>query len=278
MILVRIKAAIAPSALIRGDVLKINRIKEIENYIIEKERATMEELCQQFGVSLNTIRRDINELERIGRIKKVYGGIILKDKKTTEPFETRQIRNEEAKQVIAQMASRLVEDGDIIYIDSGTTTMHMIPYLSTLNNITIITNSLNVIINSLSYPDLNVISTGGTLFRQTNSFIGIETVKFLKSYNFSKAFMATTAISIAKGVTNSSSFEYDIKKHVIQNCENIILLADSTKFDRASLVTYCNLEDINVLVTDARPADDYFEFLNSHHISLVLPSEESRNS
>jgi len=248
-----------------------DRINELQNYILEKERASIEELCSVFNVSKNTMRRDINQLESQGKIKKVYGGIILTDKKTTEPFESREVKNKDAKLIIAKLASTLIEDGDIIYIDSGTTTMHMIPYLPDVKNLTIVTNNLHVILKSLPYQNLNVISTGGTLFRRTNSFVDSGAVSSLKKYNISKAFLATTGISIAKGITNSSSLEYDIKKYIVEHCDKKILLADDTKLGKVSLITYYDLKDIQVFVTNQKPDDEYTDFFRSNHITLIAP-------
>jgi DeoR family myo-inositol catabolism operon transcriptional repressor len=251
--------------------VKEDRISQLEDYIIEKERASIEDLCSVFNVSKNTMRRDINQLEAQGKIKKVYGGIILTDKKTTEPFESREVKNKAAKLIIAELASTFIEDGDIIYIDSGTTTMHMIPYLSEMRNVTIITNNLHVILNSLPYPNLNVISTGGTLFRRTNSFVESGAVSSLKKYNISKAFLATTGVSIAKGITNSSSLEYDIKRYIVEHCDKRILLADNTKLGKVSLITYYDLKDIQVFVSDQKPEQEYADFFTNNHITLVTP-------
>lgn len=251
--------------------MKEDRIKALHNYILENGRASTEELCSLFNISKNTLRRDINELEMQNLISKVYGGIILNDIKTTEPFESREVKNKDAKQLIANLASHLLEDGDIIYIDSGTTTMLMIPYLETIKNLTIITNNLHVIIKSLPYPNLNVIATGGTFLRRTNSFVNQEVINSLKKYNISKAFIATTGVSIAKGLTNSSSFEYDIKKYVVENCDEIILLADNTKIDKISLMTYYDLKNIQVFVTNEKPASNYIEFFNHYNIKLITP-------
>lgn len=251
--------------------MKEDRISQLEDYIIEKERASIEDLCSVFNVSKNTMRRDINQLEAQGKIKKVYGGIILTDKKTTEPFESREVKNKAAKLKIAELASTLIEDGDIVYIDSGTTTMHMIPYLSELRNVTIITNNLHVILNSLPYQNLNVISTGGTLFRRTNSFVEAGAVSSLKKYNISKAFLATTGVSIAKGITNSSSLEYDIKRYIVEHCDKKILLADNTKLGKVSLITYYDLKDIQVFISDQRPEQEYVDFFTSNNITLLTP-------
>lgn len=251
--------------------MKEDRISALQNHIRKNGRASIEELCSLFNISKNTIRRDINELEKQNYIKKVYGGVILNDTKTTEPFESREVKNKDEKQQIGSLASNLVEDGDIIYIDSGTTTMCMIPHLAARKNLTIITNNLHVITSSLPFSNLNIICTGGTFLRRTNSFIGIEAVNSLKQYNISKSFVATTGLSIEKGLTNSSSFEYDIKRYISENCEQIIVLADNSKFDRVSLMTYYDLKSIQVLVTDKEPDATYIKFFNDYNINLVIP-------
>lgn len=251
--------------------MKENRIQELKNYIMANERASLDDLCTLFNVSKNTMRRDINELEKQAIIKKVYGGIVLNDKKTTEPFESREEKNITSKQIIAKLASQIVQDGDIIYIDSGTTTMHMIPHLAEIRNLTIITNNLNVIMGSLPYPNLNVLCTGGVLFRTTNSFVDMDAVNSLKKFNISKAFMASTGISITKGITNSSSFEYDIKRYMVENCDTVIVLADDTKLGRVSLTTYCELKDIHVFITNELPGSEFVDFFESNNIKLITP-------
>lgn len=249
--------------------LKEDRIKQIENYVIKHENASITTLCSLFDVSKNTIRRDIIDLEKKGLIKKIYGGITLKNKPSTIPFQKREIENKEAKQSIAKEASNLVQDGDIIYIDSGTTTMHMIQFLSDRKNLTIITNNVNVIVNSFPYKNLNILATGGSLYRNTNSLIGVEAITFLKNYNISKCFMASTGVSIEKGITNSSSFEYEIKSTVIKQSSDVIVLADNSKLDVVSLMTYCNLKDINTFITNEPINNKYSSFFSKNNIKLI---------
>lgn len=254
--------------------MKTHRIQEIENYIVKHENVSIDTLCSVFNVSKNTIRRDISELEEKGIIKKVYGGVTInnKEKKSTVPFTEREIKNKSEKQIIAEVASNLVDDGDIIFIDSGTTTMHIIPFLKNKKNVTIITNNLNVLLIALMYPNLNVLSPGGTLFRKTNSLIGIEAVNFLTNYNIGKAFMATTGVSISKGVTNSSSIEYQIKKTVVEKSDKVIILADNSKLDVSSLMTYCELEEIDTFITDKLPPEPYETFFKEKNIELIAPN------
>lgn len=250
--------------------LKEDRIKEIENYVIKNESVSLDKLCSMFDVSKNTIRRDIAELEKKDTIKKVYGGITLNNKMTTIPFQEREIKNKGAKQIIAKEASKLVNDGDIIFIDSGTTTMHMIPYLANKRNLTIITNNVNVLVKSFPFRNLNVLATGGSLYRKTNSIIGIEAVDFLRNYNISKCFMASTGVSIEKGVTNSSPLEFEIKRSVINQSNEVILLVDHSKFEKVSLMTYCDLSDIDIFITDKPVEKNYENFFLENDVELII--------
>jgi len=249
--------------------MKHERIKNIENYLIENESASLDKLCDIFNVSKNTIRRDIAELQKNGIIRKVYGGVTLNIKENTVPFQKRSSQHVHAKSKIGVLASNLVNDGDIIFVDSGSTTVHMIQNLSELENITIITNSLNVIVEASAYPNINVISTGGILQRKTNSFAGIATVNFLKSLNISKAFMATTGISIDKGVTNTTYLEAEIKKSVVAISAQVIVLADHTKFDHSAFMRYCSLGDIDFFVTDKEPSYTYKDFFERNSVTLL---------
>ena len=129
--------------------MKINRIQQIRKLLLEEHTLSIKDLCRRFDVSKNTIRRDISELEQQGLIHKVYGGIVLNadalDPSAPEPFDSRAAKNENAKKIVARLAASEVREDDVIYIDSGTTTMHMIPFLAGKGRITIITSSLNVI-------------------------------------------------------------------------------------------------------------------------------------
>jgi DeoR family myo-inositol catabolism operon transcriptional repressor len=249
--------------------MKHERIKKIEHYLIEHESVSLDNLCTIFGVSKNTIRRDIAELEARGIIKKVYGGVTLNIMEETVPFQQRQVQHINAKSMIGKLASSLIQNGDIVFVDSGSTTIHLIPNIKHVENVTIITNSLNVIVEAAAYPNINVISTGGILQRKTNSFAGIATVNFLKSLNISKAFMATTAVSIEKGVTNTTYLEAEIKKAVVAISDQIVIMADHTKLDQSAFMRYCSLDEIDYFVTDNCPEGKYLEFFDRNNIKLM---------
>lgn len=252
--------------------MKFNRINKIQELLEDKRSISINKLCDIFEVSKNTIRRDIAELEKRGIIKKVYGGIMLNPTSIApEPFASREIKNSLPKKQIARIAAELVSDGDVIYIDSGTTTMHMIPYLAEKRNITIVTASLNVINASTSYNQLNVISTGGSLYLPSKAFVGASVLSCLKNYNISKTFLATTGISLENGVTNASPLECEIKHYLSQKDNVKVLLVDSSKIGISSLMTYCQLKDLDYIIIDKEPPSDYIGYFSQNKVHLLTP-------
>ncbi|PLR76684.1 DeoR/GlpR transcriptional regulator [Bacillus sp. V3-13] len=252
--------------------LKTKRIRQIKEYVFEHQTVSLDELVEVFDVSKNTIRRDIQELVDLGEIKKVYGGVAV-NHTTLESFHERKTRNQHEKELIGKLAAGYVEDGDIIYIDSGTTTLEMVEFLKT-KDVTIITNNLDVVINALPYENLNVISTGGVLERKTKSFASFKNMDLIKNYNINKAFMASTGISISNGVTNSSPLESELKKTVVERSSEVYLLVDHQKFDKYALMTYCGLDEIDYLITDRIPAENYQEYAKENGIELVFYESE----
>ncbi|MDD3335135.1 MAG: DeoR/GlpR family DNA-binding transcription regulator [Eubacteriales bacterium] len=250
--------------------MKENRMIDMEKYINEKSSATMEELCAHFNVSMNTVRRDVAQLLKRGTVEKVYGGVCARrNDSALTPYEIRRIDNEEAKVAIGRRAAELVRDGDIIFIDSGTTTLRMIDYLRDRQELNVITNNLEAIIHALPYPNINIIALPGQLRRKTNSFTGDDAVRSLKRYNIRLAFMAATGASM-NGVTNSSPMEYEIKNVAMQSCERSILLVGSNKFGVTGLMSYAKLGDFDTVVTDQEPPEEYVQLLQRENTELLI--------
>lgn len=249
--------------------IKSQRINQIKEYVFEHESVSLEELVEHFGVSKNTIRRDVRMLVDSGILNKVYGGVSV-NHSTLVGFNERKDRNLTKKQEIGQLAARFVEDGDVIFVDSGTTTLELLPYIRE-RQVTIVTNNFDFIHGAKPYPNLTIFSTGGMFERRTDSFVGFQSVELLNKYNINKAFLASTGISIMNGVTNSSPLETDIKSTVVKKSSNVLLMIDDSKFDKYALTTYCALSDIDYLITNSEPSEEYRQYAGQHGIVIVTP-------
>lgn len=230
--------------------MKSFRLRRMEQYILEKENVSMEELCEEFDMSMNTVRMDVAALVKKGSVKKVYGGVCSNRQNSLVPFEERKMTNSDKKKSVCRAAAKLVDDGDIIYIDSGTTTMYLTDYLDKHKNITVLTNNLNLIMHAVPYENVQVICLPGILERKTNSFVSAETGKILARYNIKKAFFAATGVTEAGDVTNSSSLEYEIKREAMRNSEKKYLLLDSSKYGKSALLTYAHVRDMDRVIAD----------------------------
>lgn len=236
--------------------MKSFRLRRMEQYILEKENASMEELCEEFDMSMNTVRMDVAELVKKGSVIKVYGGVCSNRQNSLVPFEERKMKNSEKKKSVCKAAAELVEDGDIIFVDSGTTAMYLTDYLDKQKNVTVLTNNLNLIMRAVPYENIQVICLPGILERKTNSFISAETGKILARYNIKKGFFAATGVSENGDVTNSSSLEYEIKREAMQNSEKRYLLIDSSKYGKSALLTYAHLEDMDRVIADEEAPEE----------------------
>lgn len=253
--------------------MKSRRLAEMENYILSHGSATMEELRDTFGISMNTVRRDIAELTKPGHIQKVYGGVKITDKKSPLiPYAVRSSSPSTAKQAIGLKAAQLVKDRDIIFIDSGTTTMHMMDALKD-KHITIITNNIEVMVRALDYDNIRLIVLPGEIHRKTHSITGEESASYLNHMNTNIAFMAATGAS-RTGVTNSSPFEYSIKKTAVAHTEKAVLLLTGDKFGVTSLYSYANLNQFQTVITDSTVPDAYRNELAEMGIDLQIADQE----
>lgn len=250
--------------------MKLQRIQKIEEYVKKYGSASLDDLCRQFDVSKNTVRRYIHELEARRIVKKVYGGVILNNAEAPIPLSQRQLTMQAEKAAIAEKAAEFVNDGEIIFIDAGSTTVRTVDHLKNTHNVTIITNSVPVLNAALVYEQLHLIVTGGDLLRPTNSFVGQNAVAMLRKLNANTLFLAATGVSLSKGITNSSTIETEIKKVMIEVSEQVILLVDHTKFDTVSLVTFADFKDIDVVITDQAPPSAYFQYCAAHDVEVIV--------
>ena len=245
--------------------MKVSRLNSIEQYVISRETVSIDELCEVFGVSKNTIRRDLNELEQRGHITKVYGGVTATVPSGAVPTPIRSGLNQIDKSLIGRLAA---EDGDTIFIDSGTTTLCLLRFLVAKKRITIITHSLGALSEASKYDNLNIISLGGIYSPTTDSFVGLSAIEALSSMRINKAFMGATGVSLTAGMTNTTFLEAEIKRAVVHRADNIYGMVDSSKIGKEAIVTFCHLKDLTAFITDCEPPKEYVDLCNAENVKL----------
>lgn len=249
--------------------MKTKRLIEMEAYIQRRGSATMEELRDTFAVSMNTVRRDVAELLKSGGIQKVYGGVRAASQNAIQAAYP---KGGGTKRAICFEAARLVKDGDIVFIDSGTTTVQIIEAIQD-KHVTVITNNIQVMTKALEYENIRVIMLPGEVHRKTLSITGEDSAEYLSHMNTNIAFMAATGASFS-GVANSSPLEYSIKKAAVAHAERAVLLVAGSKFGTTSLLIYAGLDKFQTVVTDSRIPPAYRQRLKELHIDLRIVENE----
>ena len=253
--------------------MKNDFLTQIKDFIIANNRVTIDDLCEEFHVSMSTIRRYLTEIAKDNNFQKIYGGIRVREDSEAHLKLHRLKRNQvdEAKLLIAKKAAEYIEENDIIYIDSGTTTRHILDFVPQDIKITVITNSYFVINTAIEQlPNITLITLPGILDRTKKSFICSKSSLFLDSYNIHKAFLACTGLTIRDGATNTFYEENINKKKVVEKSDKIFLLADSKKFGVSTLMTYCPLNKIQNLITNEMPPEDFCKSFENYHNRIIL--------
>lgn len=249
----------APSRLLgRIRMLTEERRSAIVSYIEEHKVVTVQELVDALDSSAATIRRDLNALHAEHRILKVFGGatsLSSRDVNTIEPSVAEKAqRNTEEKDIISEYAASLIQDNDFVYIDSGTTTLHLIDHI-TNKNAKYITNGI-VHAKRLLERGLSTMIIGGRIKPVTEAVIGPDCVEALSKFHFTKAFMGTNGVSVQAGFTTPDVDEALVKAEAIKHTYLSYILADHTKFGVVSSVTFSELRSC-CIITDEEPAKKY---------------------
>lgn len=255
--------------------MKVTRLDAMEQYILQNGQVSITQLREHFGISINTLRRDLNELEMRGHVSKIYGGVAALTLSSFRTMPERFQMNLAEKNVIGQLAAAAIPNNATIYIDSGSTTKNIVRYLGSHSGLTIVSHSLVVLNEATNLQEVNLISPGGIYNAAIGAFVGMSVLDTIRNMSVQVAVMAATGISIDRGLTNNTYFEAEIKRAVTANCERIVLLADHTKFNHNALITYCPLEKVSTVVTDVTPSPRYMRFFQQHSIEVLCEKRRS---
>lgn len=209
-----------------------------------------EDIMQEFGVSIATARRDLKRLETQKQIKKVYGGAILLHQTEDAPLRERMILHQKQKAAIGRAAANLVNDGEFVILDSGTTNRHVAAALKSKHDLTVVTNSF-LVSDELVNSDVSLIVLGGQLRKDELSLVGTSTVDMLDNYQAAKCFISVGGLSLSYGVSDFLADEIAVKKKCIQRSCKVYLIADSSKFDYVAPCHLCELTAPDAIITDA---------------------------
>lgn len=230
---------------------QIERQEQILNYINKKRKASIDELSKHFNVSKVTIRRDINDLANRGLAIKIHGGVlsIYNTLSHEIPYDKKFGLNSDQKKRIGKAAANLIEDGEVIILDSGSTTFEIAANLNK-NDLTVITNDIKIAMELAHRPNISLIVAGGTLAKSVYTLIGPQTESFLSQIHVNKTFLGADAISLDHGITNRTMEEVPIKQAMIKAADEVIVVADNSKFNKKVFAHLCDLNEIDKLITD----------------------------
>lgn len=249
----------------------LERQNQILQFIARSQRISITEICENFSVSEATARRDLETLAAEGKIQRVHGGAIaLTQTPPEQPILQRQDEQTNEKLRIGQAAAALVQDGETVFLGSGTTVLEAARTLRGRRNLTVITNSLPVV-NALAGADgLTLICLGGMLRESEFSFIGHITEQALAEVRADKVFLGTRAISLEHGLTHEYLPETMTDRAILKAGQEIIVLADHTKFGRAAAVLLAPLSSIHTIVTDAETPRDFINAVQERGLKVVV--------
>ncbi len=250
----------------------IQRQQQIMDILRIDKSVTVTQLSKKFYTSEATIRRDLNMLEKLGLLKRTYGGAVLLEGLNMEiPLSVREEEQREEKEIIGQIAASLVKDGDTIIMDSSSSTLKMVPYLKGKDKITVITNGAKTAVKLGELLHIKVYCTGGRLRENSLSYIGQLARRCIEGFFTDSVFFSCRALSMDKGLTDASEDEAELRRLMMKNSKKSILLCDNTKFDKESFCKIGDLESIDYIVTDKKPSSQWMDFLRQNNIKILYP-------
>lgn len=250
--------------------LQNERQEKILEILKANHSVKVTQLAQELESSESTIRRDITELDSMGKLKKVFGGAIALHSEITvgkSDVAERNLISFEEKDDIAQYAAKIIEDGDFVFIDAGTTTIKMIQYLED-RDVTFVTNGISHA-KKLVEKGFDVYMVGGLLRHTTEAVTGEGAIQSIRQYNFTKCFVGANGVDLERGLTTPDISEAAIKGAVMKQSHITYILADHTKFGKISSVTFGKLDEA-VIITDELKLPQYREKTVIEEVKKVI--------
>jgi len=251
--------------------LAIERQNKILANLQINQTALVSDLSKEYSVTEETIRRDLEKLEKRGLIKKTYGGAVFGHDSSVEiPFRSQEANSQEENMYIAKLAVSQVKDGETLMLDSSAVSLYTARLLRQRVDLTIITNSVEILMNFVFIKNIKVISTGGLLRKNDFALGGAAAEQVLQGFHVDKAIISCSAIHREYGLTEADEQEARIKGIMAKSASQVIALAASNKFDNVSFVHFLDVTQIHTLITNAPPSSNWRNYLKQNQIELIM--------
>lgn len=250
--------------------MKLERRGQIVELINRQKTITNAELMERFGISIETVRRDLDYLEQQGVLRKVYGGAVVNVSLNSEPeYASRSRTNYEEKNAIAREAAKLICPGDTVFLGVGTTVQAMVQYMKNIGQLTVFTNALRTAVELMEIPDCTVILPGGQLRVKELTLSGFPAEENLLNFNVDKAFVGIGGIT-EDGITDFHIGEARLHRQLVLNARQSVALADSTKLGARAMNNVCTLEQIDLVVTDGNADQQTVKALKKAGAKIIV--------
>ncbi|WP_091016981.1 DeoR/GlpR family DNA-binding transcription regulator [Paenibacillus amylolyticus] len=252
--------------------LVAERYEKIVEWVDTQGSMRVTELSERCGVTEETIRRDLDKLEQAGRLRRSHGGAVsvkYKEELQSEiPYPERAVAHAEEKRRIASEAVNMVESGDRIALDASTTAWYMAAGLPNIP-LTVLTNSIKVAAELSNKEQIRVIATGGQLASRSLSFVGPLAERSLDAYHVDKVFLSCKGVHLTKGISESNELQALVKQKMIQIADEVILLADSSKFNIQAFTRVAEMSSVAKVITDQGVDEEQVSALIEQNITCI---------
>lgn len=249
----------------------IERRQEIIHLIKQQGKVDIEQLSQKFQTSAVTIRSDLNALDKKGLLIRTRGGAMVNNRLTQElSVNEKHSKHHKVKQRIAKFAANLVEDGDALLLDSGTTTEEISRHLKHKKDLIVMTNGLNIANELADTESTQVLLTGGTLRKKSQSFYGRSAEEQLKDLRFDKLFLGVDGFDLHTGITTHFELEATLNRVMCNISREVIAVTDSSKFNQRGFHIICASAQISRLITDKDIPQNYLQALEKEGVIVDL--------
>jgi len=253
-----------------NNLFQIEKQKILLDHVNQVKKATVNELCDLLDVSKVTIRKYLNELESKGLVFKTYGGVLSADSELNYeiPYSSKQELHSSEKQKIGKAGAALIREGDVVILDTGSTTYEVAHNLKNIN-VTVITNDVKIAFELASKSNINLIITGGVVQKNLYAITSFQTENFLSQIHANIVFLGADAVNLEDGITNRTMEESVIKQTMIKAAERVVLVVDHSKLHRKAFSNVCKIEKIDTVVIDSID-EEYKKAFHEKGLKIIL--------